>query len=157
MPWGHPSLFHAATHFLNWYKMVCRANVLHRLIWVKFMCMLSMYVQSGTQAFSLKNYCGFNTKSYCSDACGYHWRPQTLAYVETWVFVALSEQWPLCGVHVNGALAGWETSARPLINASENLARRVEFCILGRELGPSGVSRNQCSRWKHAFSPLKHV
>ena len=29
--------------------------------------------------------------------------------------------------------------------------------ILGRELGPSGVSPNQRSRWKHAFSPLKHV
>ena len=29
--------------------------------------------------------------------------------------------------------------------------------ILGRELGPSGVSPNQRSRWKLAFSPLKHV
>ena len=29
--------------------------------------------------------------------------------------------------------------------------------ILGRELGPGGVSPNQRSRWKHAFSPLKHV
>ena len=29
--------------------------------------------------------------------------------------------------------------------------------ILGRELGPSGVSPNQHSRWKLAFSPLKHV
>ena len=29
--------------------------------------------------------------------------------------------------------------------------------ILGRELGPSGASPNQRSRWKHAFSPLKHV
>ena len=29
--------------------------------------------------------------------------------------------------------------------------------ILGRELGPSGVSPHQRSRWKHAFSPLKHV
>ena len=33
----------------------------------------------------------------------------------------------------------------------------VELKIIGRELGPSGVSRNQRSRWKHAFSPLKHV
>ena len=31
------------------------------------------------------------------------------------------------------------------------------FKILGRELGPSGVSPNQLSRWKLAFSPLKHV
>ena len=29
--------------------------------------------------------------------------------------------------------------------------------ILGGKLGPSGVSPNQRSRWKHAFSPLKHV
>ena len=29
--------------------------------------------------------------------------------------------------------------------------------ILGRELGPSGVSPNQRSRWKLAFSPLKYV
>ena len=29
--------------------------------------------------------------------------------------------------------------------------------ILGRELDPCGVSPNQRSRWKHAFSPLKHV
>ena len=29
--------------------------------------------------------------------------------------------------------------------------------ILGRELGPGGVSPNQNSRWKLAFSPLKHV
>ena len=46
--WVHPSIFHAAAYLLNWYKMACMANVLHRLIWVKFMSMLSMYVQSGT-------------------------------------------------------------------------------------------------------------
>ena len=28
------------------------------------------------------------------------------------------------------------------------------WCILGRELGPSGLSTNQRSRWKHDFSPL---
>ena len=34
-----------------------------------------------TQAFSLKNYRSFNTKSYCSDVCGYHRCPQTLAEI----------------------------------------------------------------------------
>ena len=34
--------------------MACMANILHRLICVKFIGMLSMYVQSGTQAFPLK-------------------------------------------------------------------------------------------------------
>ena len=67
--------------FMNWYKIACMANILHTLIWVKFVSMLPMYVQSGTQAFSLKNYCGFNTKSYCSDVCGYHRRPQTLVEI----------------------------------------------------------------------------
>ena len=33
------------------------------------------------QAYSLKNHCGFNTKSYCSDVYGYHRCPQTLAEV----------------------------------------------------------------------------
>ena len=44
----HPSLFHAAISLLNWYKMACMANILHRLICVKFMSMFSMHVQSGT-------------------------------------------------------------------------------------------------------------
>ena len=34
-----------------------------------------------TQVFSLKNYCVVNTKSYCSDVCGYHRLPQTLAEI----------------------------------------------------------------------------
>ena len=48
MRWGHPSLFDAATSLLSWYKMACMANEIHRLIWVKFMSMLLMYVQPGT-------------------------------------------------------------------------------------------------------------
>ena len=34
-----------------------------------------------TEAFSLKKYCVLNIKSYCSDVCGYHWRPQTPAKI----------------------------------------------------------------------------
>ena len=34
---------------------------------------------------------------------------------------------------------------------------RVKDSILSRELGPSRVSPNQRSRWKHAFWPLEHV
>ena len=33
----------------------------------------------------------------------------------------------------------------------------IYIYILGREIGPGGVSPYQRSRWKHAFSPLKHV
>ena len=33
------------------------------------------------QAFSLMNYCGFNIEPFCSDVCGNHRRPQTLAEI----------------------------------------------------------------------------
>ena len=46
MGWGHQSLFHAASSLLNWYKMACMTNMLHRLIWVKFMSMLSMWMHN---------------------------------------------------------------------------------------------------------------
>ena len=36
-------------------------------------------------------------------------------------------------------------------------ATECSLVILGRELGPSGGSPNQSSRWKFAFSPPKHV
>ena len=61
--------------------MACMANILHILIWVKFISMIFMYVQSGTHRFSLKNNCGFNTKFYCSDVCWYHRRPQSLTEI----------------------------------------------------------------------------
>ena len=81
-PWGYLTPFYAVTSPLDRYKMACITNILHRFIWMKFMSVLSMYNVSAiwdTQAFSLRNYCRFNTKSYCSDVCGYHWHSQTLA------------------------------------------------------------------------------
>ena len=46
MSWGHPSLFHAATSLLNWYKMAFIAKVLHRLfgwnLWACFLCMCNL-------------------------------------------------------------------------------------------------------------------
>ena len=33
------------------------------------------------QAFQLINYCGFNIEPFCSDVCGDHRRPQTLAEI----------------------------------------------------------------------------
>ena len=60
-----------ASDVLNCYKNACMGNVLHRLIWMKFMSMLSMYAQFGT--FMYENYYyGFNTKSCCCDVWGYH-------------------------------------------------------------------------------------
>ena len=42
--------------------------------------MFSVYAQSGTHCrFKLMNYCGFNIQPFCSDVCGDHRRPQTLA------------------------------------------------------------------------------
>ena len=37
------------------------------------------------------------------------------------------------------------------------LVKGASCVILDCELGPSGVSPNQRSRWKHAFSPLKYI
>ena len=47
MHWGHPSLLHAATSLLNWYKMTCLVNILYR---VKFMSMLSIYTHQKSLA-----------------------------------------------------------------------------------------------------------
>ena len=33
------------------------------------------------QVFQLMNYCGFNIEPFCSDVCGDHGRPQTLAEI----------------------------------------------------------------------------
>ena len=47
--WGHPSLFHIATVLLIWFKkMFCMRDIAYRLIWMKFINMLSVYAQSGT-------------------------------------------------------------------------------------------------------------
>ena len=81
--WGHPSLFHTATSLLIWYKMFCARDISYRLIiviWMEFINMFSVYAQSGTHCrFKLMNYCGFNIQPFCSDVCGDHRRPQTLA------------------------------------------------------------------------------
>ena len=41
-------------------------------------------------------------------------------------------------------------------NCLEGQGQLPPFLILGRELGPSGVSPNQRSRWKLVISLLKH-
>ena len=46
--WGHSSLFHTATSFFIWYKMFRVRDISYRLIWMKFINMLSVYAQSGT-------------------------------------------------------------------------------------------------------------
>ena len=77
--WGHPSLFHTATSLLIWYKMFCMRDISYRLIWMKFINMLSVYAQSEThRRFKLMNCCGFNIEPFCSDVCGDHRRPQTM-------------------------------------------------------------------------------
>ena len=80
-PGGHPSLFQPATSLLIWHKMFCMRDISYRLIWMKFINMLSMYAQSGTQAIWLMNGCGFNIEPFCSGVCGDHRRPQTLAEI----------------------------------------------------------------------------
>ena len=46
--WGHPSLFHTATSLLIWYTMFCVRDIPYRLIWMKYINMLSVYAKSGT-------------------------------------------------------------------------------------------------------------
>ena len=45
--WGHPSLFHTAMSLLSWYQLFCTGDISYRFIWMKFINMLSMCVQSG--------------------------------------------------------------------------------------------------------------
>ena len=46
--WGHPSLFHTATSLFIWYKMFRMRDISYRLIWMKFINMLSVFAQCGT-------------------------------------------------------------------------------------------------------------
>ena len=41
--WGHPSLIHTAMSLLIWYKMFCLRDISYRLIWMKYINMLSVY------------------------------------------------------------------------------------------------------------------
>ena len=44
-------VFHAATSILSWYKMVFIRDTVYRLMWMKFVNMLSVSVQSGTRRY----------------------------------------------------------------------------------------------------------
>ena len=74
----HPSLFHTATSF---FYIKCSAwEIYHADVygWT----LLSVYAQSGRhRRYKLMNYCGFNIEPFCSDVCGDHRRPQTLAEI----------------------------------------------------------------------------
>ena len=48
--WGHPSLFHTATSLLIWYKMFRMREISYKLVWMKFINLLSLYAQSGTHS-----------------------------------------------------------------------------------------------------------
>ena len=45
--WGHPSLFHTDTALSIWYEIFYMRDISYRLIWMKFINMLSVYGQSG--------------------------------------------------------------------------------------------------------------
>ena len=51
--WGQTSLFlcNHVSDVLNCYKKACMGNIIHRLIWMKFISMFSMYVQFGTYMY----------------------------------------------------------------------------------------------------------
>ena len=55
---GHQSLFHAATSCINWYKMARVGDIHLDEIYKHAFYLCAIW---DTQAFSLKNYCSFNT------------------------------------------------------------------------------------------------
>ena len=72
MRWSHPSLFH---------RVPCRGYISHRLIWMKSItCFLRMCYLVRTGIFIVELF-PFIAKPYCSDICGYHRCPQTLAEI----------------------------------------------------------------------------
>ena len=72
MRWSHPSLFH---------RVPCRGYISHRLIWMKSItCFLRMCYLVRTGIFIVELF-PFIAKPYCSDICGYHKCPQTLAEI----------------------------------------------------------------------------
>ena len=95
--WGHPSLFHTATPLLSWYKMLCVGDILYRLVWVKFMNKISMHAQFGThKRFNWDIIAVLKQNPFVLMCVDITDAPKLLRkYVETWVFVAVSEQRPL--------------------------------------------------------------
>ena len=78
---GGISLFHTATSLLIWYTMFCMRYIIQTYmdeIYKYAFCVCPIW---DVQAFLLMNYCGFNIESFCSEVCGDHWRPQTLAEI----------------------------------------------------------------------------
>ena len=86
---------------LIWYKMFCMRDISYRLIWMKYINMLSVYAQSGThRPFNeLLRFLPRTLLFWCVEITDVPklWRK----YVETWVFVAVSGQWPL-GKNIRG-------------------------------------------------------
>ena len=80
--WGRPSLFHTATSLLIRYKMLCMREISYRLIWTKFINMLSVCAQCGMhRRFNWWIIVVFNIEPFYSDVCGDYRRPQTLAEI----------------------------------------------------------------------------
>ena len=80
--WGHPSLIYTATSLLIRYKMFYMRDISYRLISVDEIYKHALVcVFWDAQAFYLMNCCGFNIEPFCSDVCGDHRRPQTLAEI----------------------------------------------------------------------------
>ena len=82
-------------------------DILHWLIWMKFISILSIYVQFGTYRYFCWRIIAVLTQSPAvlmlvdiTSAPKLSWK-----YVEIWLFVAVSEQWPpgkISGVHLIG-------------------------------------------------------
>ena len=93
---------------------------------------------------------------------GHHplqWEHQTRLWTHNnhyiWCQKQVSQAWiSNCIPHY---YVGCNYLSMPEIPASGTKVGCLMWAILGHELGPGGISPNQRSRWKHAFSLLKHV
>ena len=113
---SHPSLIHVAMSLLNWYKMACVVNILHRFIWMKFVSILFMYVHSGKHGHFHWRTFVILTQSptvlkfvYITDAQKLWWK-----HVATWVFVAVSEKWQLRKSIWESNYYGWHAAHRTI-------------------------------------------
>ena len=121
---------------------------------MKFISMLSISVCAiwDIQAFSLKNYCSFNTNSYCSDVCGYHLCSQTLVEIYrnmgicySFRAVAAREKYPGCILLV---VRGTITILK------EGNSQRTKKCPTG---GPGMCRMKIQNVSKHVISKDQHL
>ena len=88
--WGHPSPFQTATALLIWHTMFCMRDISYRLISMKFINILSVYAQSGTQRrfnwWIIDCKSGRHILWHCTSSLSWWWHGINLDWDYTWSF-----------------------------------------------------------------------